>query len=110
MGSGVRTCALPIYGRVAEAGRCDASACVVPLPDGQALSLVTDASAFAEDCARADVIVTPLRAPPSCAAGPGRCREVAGGLRRNRLEAPTSSGSAKAGASCAATGCCSASR
>ncbi len=53
---------------VPHAGRCDALACVVPLPGGQMLSLVADARAFEEDCRRADVIVTRLYAPASCAA------------------------------------------
>lgn len=57
-----------LRGRLAEAGRCDALACVVPLPEGQMLSLVSDPQAFEEDCRRADVIVTPLTAPESCAA------------------------------------------
>ena len=52
----------------ARAGRCDPLACIVPLPGGQTLSLVTDRSAFEEDCRRVDVIVTPLYAPDSCAA------------------------------------------
>lgn len=57
-----------LRGRLAEVGRCDALACVVPLPGEQTLSLVTDPQAFEEDCRRADVIVTPLIAPESCAA------------------------------------------
>ncbi len=55
-------------GTVARAGRCDALACVARLAGGQTLSLVADARAFAEDCRRADVIVTRLYAPASCAA------------------------------------------
>lgn len=55
----------------AESGatrRCDASACVARLADGRTLSLVAKPEAFEEDCRRADVIVTPLFAPASCAA------------------------------------------
>ena len=48
--------------------RCDRLGCVTPLPGGQVLSLVRDAEAFEEDCRRADVIVTALYAPESCAA------------------------------------------
>jgi competence protein ComEC len=59
--------ALP-RGTTAAAGRCDPLGCVVPLPAGQVLSLVSDPRAFEEDCRRADVIVTPLFAPDSCAA------------------------------------------
>jgi competence protein ComEC len=36
--------------------------------DGRAISLVYDQSAFAEDCLRAAVVVTPLFAPTGCAA------------------------------------------
>ncbi len=59
-------------GRPAAAGlrkdACDRLACVGHLADGRSLSLVFDARAFAEDCGRADIIVTPLRAPTGCAA------------------------------------------
>ena len=48
--------------------RCDALACVGRMNGGDTLSLVTKAEAFEEDCRRADVIVTPLFAPASCAA------------------------------------------
>ena len=48
--------------------RCDKLACVAPLPGGGFLSLVTDPSAFAEDCRRAGVIVTALAAPRVCPA------------------------------------------
>jgi competence protein ComEC len=47
---------------------CDRIGCVGILPDGRAVALVLDSSAFAEDCLRADVVVTPLYAPPGCAA------------------------------------------
>jgi len=47
---------------------CDKLACVGRLADGRSLSLVFDMRAFAEDCGRADIIVTRLRAPPGCAA------------------------------------------
>ena len=48
--------------------RCDKLACVAPLPGGGFLSLVTDPSAFAEDCRRASIIVTSLAAPRVCPA------------------------------------------
>jgi competence protein ComEC len=51
-----------------EADACDKLGCVGFLADGRAVSLVYDRAAFAEDCQRADVVVTPLRAPPGCAA------------------------------------------
>ena len=47
---------------------CDPLGCVVRLPDGRAIAHVTDAQAFEEDCSRAAVVVTPLRAPSWCAA------------------------------------------
>lgn len=50
------------------APRCDKLGCVATLADGRHLSLVYDAEAFLEDCARADLIVSPLVAPASCAA------------------------------------------
>ena len=48
--------------------RCDPLGCVAILKDGRAVSLVLDPAAFAEDCLRAAVIVTPLLAPTGCAA------------------------------------------
>ena len=47
---------------------CDRLACVGDLPEGQALSLVLDRAAFEEDCAKAQVVVSPLTAPASCKA------------------------------------------
>ena len=47
---------------------CDASGCVAILADGRALALVLQAGAFAEDCERAAIIVTPLFAPRGCRA------------------------------------------
>ncbi len=47
--------------------RCDAQGCVGRLPDGRSLALVLRLSALAEDCGRADVLVTPLRAREICA-------------------------------------------
>jgi competence protein ComEC len=47
---------------------CDRLGCVGLLPDGRALALDLDAAAFAEDCTRAFVLVTPLYAPDGCAA------------------------------------------
>jgi competence protein ComEC len=47
---------------------CDASACILRDRAGQLVSHVRDATAFAEDCTKAVVIVTRLAAPPECAA------------------------------------------
>ena len=41
-------------------GRCDDTGCVATLPDGRSLALVLDMRALAEDCARADIVVTRL--------------------------------------------------
>ena len=49
------------------AGRCDELGCVGVMKNGEAAALVLDASAFHEDCARAQVVISPLQAPPSCA-------------------------------------------
>ncbi len=48
--------------------RCDRLGCTAELPDGRAVALVKDRRAFPEDCARAAVLITPLTAPPDCAA------------------------------------------
>ncbi|WP_406858253.1 ComEC/Rec2 family competence protein [Alsobacter sp. KACC 23698] len=45
---------------------CDPLGCVVRMADGKALSQVLSAAAFAEDCDRAAIIVTPLAAPAWC--------------------------------------------
>jgi len=47
---------------------CDRTGCVAALPEGQSLALVLDRAAFEEDCARAEVVVSPLTAPADCAA------------------------------------------
>ena len=47
---------------------CDKLGCVGHLASGQAVSLIFDRAAFAEDCFRADIIITPLFAPAGCAA------------------------------------------
>ena len=53
---------------VAPGSRCDRLGCVAPLPGGGAVALVSDAAAFAEDCRRATIVVTPLVAPEPCSA------------------------------------------
>ena len=47
---------------------CDKLGCVGRLSDGRPVALVLDRFAFAEDCDRAAIIVTPLFAPVGCAA------------------------------------------
>jgi competence protein ComEC len=47
---------------------CDKLGCVGRLTDQRKIALVLDKAAFDEDCWRADILVTPLYAPPGCAA------------------------------------------
>lgn len=47
-------------------GRCDRLGCTASLPDGRNVALVRDRRAFPEDCARADLLITGLSAPPTC--------------------------------------------
>lgn len=47
---------------------CDGLGCVARLADGRAVAVVLDSAAFAEDCLRASIVVTPLYAPIGCAA------------------------------------------
>jgi len=59
-------------GRMARGARlndaCDRLGCVGWLADGRAVALVLDREAFVEDCRRAAILVTPLKAPEGCAA------------------------------------------
>ena len=55
----------PRAARIADPS-CDRYGCVGDLPEGMSLSLVTDRAAFEEDCARADIVVSPLTAPATC--------------------------------------------
>lgn len=48
---------------------CDRLGCTTSLADGRSIALVLDKSAFAEDCERATLIVTPLAAPDFCRQG-----------------------------------------
>ena len=54
--------------RDVPAGRCDALGCAAALAGGGTIALVLAKEAFEEDCARAAIVVTPLFAPPGCAA------------------------------------------
>ncbi len=47
------------------AGRCDSAACIVTQPD-YSIAIVRDVSAFAEDCARHDLIIARMRPPVFC--------------------------------------------
>jgi competence protein ComEC len=50
-----------------RSGRCDLLGCVGLLRNGEAAALVLEESAFHEDCARAEIVISPLHAPRSCA-------------------------------------------
>jgi competence protein ComEC len=50
-----------------RAGRCDSLGCVGLLSNGESAALVLEESAFHEDCARAEIVISPLYAPRSCA-------------------------------------------
>jgi competence protein ComEC len=51
-----------------EGRRCDALGCVMDFAPGHHAAFVTDARAFAEDCRRAQIVISPLPAPSSCEA------------------------------------------
>jgi competence protein ComEC len=55
-------------GSLRQEARCDAGGCVVAAAGGRWIAFVQDFSAFEEDCRRATVIVTRLKAPPTCRA------------------------------------------
>ncbi len=48
--------------------RCDPTACLLDGADGLRVAHVLQPAAFHEDCARAHIVVTPLKAPTNCAA------------------------------------------
>jgi competence protein ComEC len=48
--------------------RCDPAGCIGRLQDGRLVSMALTAEAFAEDCARAAVVVSPREVPGPCAA------------------------------------------
>ncbi len=58
----------PATARDADA-LCDRLGCALASSQGLTIALVEDRMAFDEDCARADIIVSPLTAPPGCEAG-----------------------------------------
>jgi competence protein ComEC len=72
--------AAPTGDELREGVRCDPAACLLGAAGGFLVSHVLDPVAFAEDCRRADVIVTPLTAPVGC-----RARLVVDGKRLERF-------------------------
>jgi competence protein ComEC len=66
----LRPAAAAIVGPFGDSTRgvgCDPLGCVAGRPEAT-IALVLDPAAFAEDCNRADVVVSPLVGPPTCAA------------------------------------------
>ena len=59
---------LPTDKDLAKGFICDPAGCMARLADGRLVARVITADAFAEDCARAAVVVTEREAPPRCAA------------------------------------------
>jgi competence protein ComEC len=53
---------------IKQGARCDALGCTVRMSDGRAVALTNDRRAFAEDCRRAAIVISRLRAPASCEA------------------------------------------
>jgi competence protein ComEC len=59
----------PLAGAELRKGvRCDPAACLLSAARGVSVAHVLDPVAFAEDCRRADIVVTPLTAPVDCRA------------------------------------------
>lgn len=52
----------------ARGGQCDRQGCTAALADGRTVALVQDLATLAEDCARADVLITNYFAPSGCGA------------------------------------------
>lgn len=50
----------------AEDARCDRLGCTIRTAKGRWVALVTDKRAFAEDCARADIVISRREVPPGC--------------------------------------------
>jgi competence protein ComEC len=48
--------------------RCDATGCVAELPDGRLVAYALSPAAFAEDCARAAIVISRRRVPGACKA------------------------------------------
>jgi competence protein ComEC len=72
--------AAPTGDELREGVRCDPAACTLGAANEMLVSHVLDPVAFAEDCRRAEVIVTPLTAPADC-----RARLVIDGKRLERF-------------------------
>lgn len=84
---------------VKPASACDGLGCVMRLPSGRAVAWSRDPATIAEDCGRADLVVTPLRWRGACAAllvdrvtldrfGAISVRDEPGGLRARSAREP----------------------
>jgi competence protein ComEC len=51
-----------------EGSRCDPEGCVVQTGQGRHIAFVQKPSAFEEDCRRAEIVISSLKGPKSCAA------------------------------------------
>ena len=51
-----------------DGSRCDPEGCVVETVDRRTIAFVRKPSAFEEDCGRAEIVITRLKAPPHCTA------------------------------------------
>jgi len=47
---------------------CDGAGCVAKTADGRSIALDQDIAAIEEDCRRATIVITRLKAPPGCGA------------------------------------------
>ena len=72
---------------LSEGSKCDALGCIARLADGRFVALALSPEAFADDCRRAAVVVTPGNRPASCDAvvsdRASRLQTGASTLRRN---------------------------
>jgi competence protein ComEC len=59
---------LPTDASLGDGVACDDAGCVAPLADGRLVTLALQPDAFADDCARAALIVTSRQPPKDCAA------------------------------------------
>jgi competence protein ComEC len=59
---------LPDDAKLGEGFTCDAIGCVAKLPNASLLAIAQSGEAFADDCARAAVVIALRQAPPNCAA------------------------------------------
>jgi competence protein ComEC len=72
-------------GSLRRDARCDRIGCVVEARGGRRIAFVQDDAAFEEDCRRAAIVVTRLKAPPRCDAALDRDALAARGATALRL-------------------------